>query len=106
MGHSNRCKHDRVCCRTRLRHCEWWCPNGIDVAKAIALGACAGGLAKPFLKTTDGPDAVIERVGDLIAELRTAMFVTGSGSIDELQQVEYVLHGETREYVEQRTSSE
>jgi len=77
------------------------------VAKAIALGARAGGLAKPFLKpATDGPDAVIERVGDLIAELRTAMFVTGSGSIDELQQVEYVLHGETREYVEQRTSSE
>jgi len=64
-------------------------------------------LAKPFLKpATDGPDAVIERVKGLIAELRTAMFVTGSGSIDELQQVEYVLHGETREYVEQRTSSE
>jgi isopentenyl-diphosphate delta-isomerase len=81
--------------------------TGLDVAKAIALGAHAGGLAKPFLKpATDGPDAVIERVEDLIAELRTAMFVTGSGSIDELQQVEYVLHGETREYVEQRTSSE
>jgi len=61
------------------------------VAKAIAPGAHAGGLAKPFLKpATDGPDAVIERVKGLIAELRTAMFVTGSGSIDELQQVEYV----------------
>jgi len=62
------------------------------VAKAIALGALAGGLAKPFLKpATDGPDAVIEQVEDLVAELQTAMFVTGSGSIEDLQQAEYVL---------------
>ncbi|AGB31206.1 isopentenyl pyrophosphate isomerase [Natrinema pellirubrum DSM 15624] len=81
--------------------------TGLDVAKAIAVGARAGGLAKPFLKpATNGPDAVIERIEDLIAELRTAMFVTGSGSIDALQRTEYVLQGETREYVEQRTSSE
>lgn len=81
--------------------------TGLDVAKAIALGAHGGGLAKPFLKpATDGSDAVIERVEDLIAELQTAMFVTGSGSIEDLQQAEYVLRGETREYVEQRTSNE
>ncbi|WP_135536877.1 type 2 isopentenyl-diphosphate Delta-isomerase [Halostella pelagica] len=77
--------------------------TGLDVAKAIALGALAGGLAKPFLKpATDGPDAVIERVEDLIAELQTAMFITGSGTIEDLQQTEYVLQGKTREYVEQR----
>ncbi|SEW30153.1 type 2 isopentenyl-diphosphate Delta-isomerase [Natrinema salifodinae] len=81
--------------------------TGLDVAKAIALGAVAGGLAKPFLKpATNGSDAVIERIEDLIAELRTAMFVTGSGSIADLQQTEYVLQGDTREYVDQRTSSE
>ncbi|UHQ98419.1 type 2 isopentenyl-diphosphate Delta-isomerase (plasmid) [Natrinema zhouii] len=81
--------------------------TGLDVAKTIALGACAGGLAKPFLKPAiNGPDVVIERVEDLIAELQTAMFVTGSNSVEDLQQAEYVLHGETREYVEQRTSSE
>ncbi|MFC4438582.1 MULTISPECIES: type 2 isopentenyl-diphosphate Delta-isomerase [Natrialbaceae] len=81
--------------------------TGLDVAKAIAIGALAGGLAKPFLKpATDGPDAVIERVEDLIAELQTAMFVTGSGSITDLQQTEYVLQGETREYVAQRNSRE
>lgn len=77
--------------------------TGVDVAKAIALGALAGGLAKPFLTpATNGSDAVIERIADLIAELRTAMFVTGSGSIAELQRTEYVLQGKTREYVEQR----
>ena len=81
--------------------------TGLDVAKAIAVGARAGGLAKPFLQpATAGPDGVIERVEDLIAELRTAMFVTGSGSIAELQRAEYVLRGETREYVAQRTTGE
>lgn len=81
--------------------------TGLDVAKAIALGALAGGLAKPFLEpATNGPDAVIERVEDFSAELQTAMFVTGSASIEELQQTEYVLHGETREYVAQRTIEE
>jgi len=81
--------------------------TGLDVAKAIALGACAGGLAKPFLQpATNGSDAVIERVEDLVAELQTAMFVTGSRSVADLQQTEYVLHGATREYVEQRTTRE
>ena len=81
--------------------------TGLDVAKAIALGARAGGLAKPFLQpATDGPDAAVELVGDLVAELQTAMFVTGSGSIAELQQTEYVLQGDTREYVEQRATGE
>ena len=80
--------------------------TGLDVAKAIAVGALAGGLAKPFLKpATDGPDAVIERVDDLTAELQTAMFVTGSGTVAELQQAEYVLQGKTREYVDQRMTN-
>jgi len=72
---------------------QWWCPTGLDVAKRLPwVPAPAVGETIPET-SQDGPDAVIERVGDLIAELRTAMFVTGSGSIDELQQVEYVLHG-------------
>ncbi|WP_096388833.1 type 2 isopentenyl-diphosphate Delta-isomerase [Halopenitus persicus] len=81
--------------------------TGLDVAKAIALGALAGGLAKPFLKpATTGPDAVIERVEDLVAELRTAMFVTGSKSITDLQRTNYVLQGDTREYIAQRSIRE
>ncbi|AFK21010.1 type 2 isopentenyl-diphosphate Delta-isomerase (plasmid) [Haloferax mediterranei ATCC 33500] len=77
--------------------------TGLDIAKAIALGAQAGGLAKPFLKpATQGVDAVVERVEDLIAELQTAMFVTGSQNVAELQNADYVLLGDTREYVTQR----
>ncbi len=77
--------------------------SGLDVAKAIALGARAGGLAKPFLSPAgQGADAVIELLEDLLAELETAMFVTGSEAVDELQQTDYVTLGRTREYLDQR----
>lgn len=93
-------EHDRVIASGGVR-------TGLDLAKAIALGAFAGGLATPLLTpATEGPDAVIERIGGLIAELRTAMFVTGSASISDLQQTEYVLRGDTYDYVAQRTPRE
>lgn len=77
--------------------------SGLDVAKAIALGAQAGGLAKPFLGPAgEGSEAVIELLDDLIAELRTAMFVTGSASVDELRETEKVVLGSTRSFLEQR----
>ena len=77
--------------------------SGLDVAKAIALGARAGGLAKPFLGPAgQGPDAVVELLEDLLAELRTAMFVTGSGTVEALQQSEYVVLGRTREFLDER----
>ncbi|UHQ98066.1 type 2 isopentenyl-diphosphate Delta-isomerase (plasmid) [Natrinema zhouii] len=77
--------------------------TGLDVAKAIALGAQAGGLAKPFLEpAVEGTAAVVKLIEDLTAELQTAMFVTGSGTIDELQETEYILLGDTHEYIQQR----
>jgi isopentenyl-diphosphate delta-isomerase len=77
--------------------------SGLDVAKAIALGARAGGLAKPFLGPAgQGPEAVVEFVEDLVAELTTAMFVTGSETVAELQETEYVVLGRTKEFLDQR----
>lgn len=76
--------------------------SGLDVAKAVALGASAGGLAKPFLKPAgQGREAAVRAVGDVVAELRTAMFVTGSEDIDELSNAETVVTGKTREYLDQ-----
>ncbi|WP_255192738.1 type 2 isopentenyl-diphosphate Delta-isomerase [Natronobeatus ordinarius] len=77
--------------------------SGLDVAKAIALGAQAGGLAKPFLSPAgQGVDAVVELIEDLRLELTTAMFVTGSASVADLQQTDYVVLGRTQAYLEQR----
>ncbi|WP_394740808.1 type 2 isopentenyl-diphosphate Delta-isomerase [Natronococcus roseus] len=77
--------------------------SGLDIAKAIAMGASAGGLAKPFLGPAgQGADAVVDLLETLELELRTAMFVTGAASIEALGEREYVLTGRTKEYLEQR----
>jgi isopentenyl-diphosphate delta-isomerase len=77
--------------------------SGLDIATAIALGARAGGLAKPFLTPAgQGSEAVVELLEDLLAELETAMFVTGSDTVAELQNTEYVVLGRTREFLDQR----
>ncbi len=79
--------------------------SGLDVAKAIALGARAGGLAKPFLGPAgQGTEAVVDLLETLELELRTAMFVTGSATVEELQDVQYVVLGRTREYLQARRS--
>ncbi|WP_254864620.1 type 2 isopentenyl-diphosphate Delta-isomerase [Halovivax gelatinilyticus] len=77
--------------------------SGLDVAKAIALGARAGGLAKPFLGPAGkGTDAVVDLIETLSMELQTAMFVTGSETVDELRETDYVLLGRTRTYRDER----
>jgi isopentenyl-diphosphate delta-isomerase len=60
--------------------------TGIDVAKAIALGADLAGLASPFLKTaTQSTAAVIDEINALATELRVAMFVSGAGDLTALR---------------------
>ncbi len=61
--------------------------NGLDIAKCIALGAEVGGLAGPFLKAAaHSTEAVNDLAEALIAQLRIAMFCTGTRSITELKQ--------------------
>jgi isopentenyl-diphosphate Delta-isomerase len=61
--------------------------NGLDVAKSIGLGADLAGMALPFLQAADiSEQAVIDRVDLLIAELKTAMFCTGSRQLADLRQ--------------------
>jgi isopentenyl-diphosphate Delta-isomerase len=61
--------------------------NGLDVAKSIGLGADLAGMALPFLQAADiSEKAVIDRVDLLIAELKTAMFCTGSRQLADLRQ--------------------
>ena len=77
--------------------------SGLDIAKAIALGARAGGLAKPFLGPAGrGTEAVVDLIETLELELRTAMFVTGSATVSDLQSADHVILGRTKEYLEAR----
>lgn len=61
--------------------------NGMEVAKAIALGADLGGLAFPFLKAASESEAAIDELIELlIAELKTVLFCTGNGNLAEFKR--------------------
>jgi isopentenyl-diphosphate Delta-isomerase len=62
--------------------------NGLDIAKCIALGAIAGGLAKPFLLAANQSVGEVEQlIRELIAQLRIAMLCSGAKNIAELQKI-------------------
>lgn len=59
--------------------------TGMDVAKVIALGARAGGIAAPLLEpSTIGAAAVVSKLEEVIEELRISMFLIGATNIDTL----------------------
>ncbi len=77
--------------------------SGIDVAKSIALGASLCGIALPLVAPAlKGQKDVFDRLNIIIEELRVAMFLCGSSTIEDLGNVPVVITGSTREFLEQR----
>lgn len=75
--------------------------NGLDVARALVLGAEAGGMAGHLLKAAvESADAVTEVLETVITELKTAMFLMGAGSVSELKGLPYVTLGPTRMWLD------
>ncbi|MBD2361899.1 type 2 isopentenyl-diphosphate Delta-isomerase [Anabaena minutissima FACHB-250] len=60
--------------------------HGLDVAKAIALGADIAGLAMPFLKAAVESETALQDLAEvLIAEITTVLFCTGNTNLSELK---------------------
>ncbi len=74
--------------------------NGLDVARAIALGASLVGLGFPFLKAaSESYEQVCELLESIVAQLKVAMQLSGAATIEQLRQADVVLTGATREWL-------
>ncbi len=76
--------------------------SGLDLARAIALGADFGGVAGPLVKAwSDGGEATMERyVERLASQLRSAMVLTGAAHVQALSRVPFRLGPELARWLE------
>jgi isopentenyl-diphosphate delta-isomerase len=59
----------------------------MDIAKSIALGADAAGMALPLLRAAaESQEALHAKIMQLKEELETVMFCTGSKTVADLHQ--------------------
>lgn len=74
--------------------------TGLDIARAIVLGATAGGLARPVIQAyyDGGSDAVVRYLEQVERELRTAMLLVGAANLAQLQKVPRLIGGSLREW--------
>ncbi len=74
--------------------------NGLDVARALALGANVAGIAREMLRfATKSHIAVKERMEEIIEELKIAMFLSGASNVEEMRNASYVIRGELRDWI-------
>lgn len=76
--------------------------SGLDVAKAIALGAHAAGIARPVLQAfvAGGREGAIRFLDQVEAELRAVMLLVGAGSIRSLRKTTPLLLGDLPRWAE------
>jgi isopentenyl-diphosphate delta-isomerase len=75
--------------------------TGIDLAKAVALGASLGGMALPLLKPAiESEEALYDTIDSIHQQLKVAMFLTGSATITELGKVRTYVTGITKEMIQ------
>jgi len=77
--------------------------SGIDVAKALALGASLAGMAYPVLDpAVHGAEEVKKRLQLIIEELRNTMFLVGADSVQKLRKVPIVVTGKMADWLTMR----
>ena len=74
--------------------------SGIDMAKALALGAGLCGMALPLLRPALESDNALEHAIDRIhRQLEIAMFLTGSARVADLKKARMFITGKTRQMI-------
>jgi len=69
--------------------------NGVEMAKAMAMGASLTAMALPILRpATKSAKDVKDFISKLLVEFKSAMFLVGAKNIDELRRVPFVITGE------------
>ena len=77
--------------------------DGVEMAKALALGASLTSLSQPVLHAAiKGVKETKDVLSLLIEELKTSMFLVGADSIRTLQGTPIVVVGETAEWLRMR----
>ena len=79
--------------------------TGLHLAKALALGSTAGGVARPFLMAwNDGGQKQAKSAAlQLLNELRLACLLTGSKTPRDLQQCPIIVHAELRDWIPEKS---
>lgn len=75
--------------------------SGLDVAKALALGADLGGMALPLFLAHQqgGVEGVRRALKTVVTALRQAFALTGSRNVQELRQKPRVVTGELKDWL-------
>ena len=75
--------------------------TGLDVARSLALGAQAAGIARPVYQAwrEGGREGALRFLMHVEAELRAVMLLTGCRTVAALHTLEPVIVGELRDYV-------
>jgi len=77
--------------------------TGLDMAKAVTLGADAVGIAKPFLKKTVEGEEVLEKyIENILSEFKACMFLIGAKNLDTMKNTPVVVTGWTSEWLRVR----
>ena len=77
--------------------------SGLDMAKALALGADLSGMALPLLAPAmESEEAVMHAIEGFTRELGVAMFLSGAGTVKAMRKVRTYITGTTRQMMKKR----
>jgi isopentenyl-diphosphate delta-isomerase len=77
--------------------------SGIDVAKALAIGAHVAGFSSPILQpATESSEEVKKVLSLIVEELRNVMFLVAAESVEKLRKIPIVITGKTAEWLQMR----